>query len=112
MNFYEAAGWKSILNVCVMIYKRRKDTMAAAIRKYFPETIAWTEPQGGFYIWLKLPPQINVIEVLKSSIEKGAVFVMGRTFDPEGKDNSHLRLAYSHTPEEKIEKGYRFLGKH
>jgi len=92
------------------VYKRRKNTMAAAIRKYFPETITWIEPQGGFYIWLKLPPQINVIEVLKSSIEKGAVFVMGRTFDPEGKDNSHLRLAYSHTPEAKIEKGIQIIG--
>jgi 2-aminoadipate transaminase len=91
-------------------YKRRKDMMAAAIRKYFPETIVWTEPQGGFYIWLKLPPQINVVEVLKSSIEKGAVFVMGRTFDPEGKDNGHIRLAYSHTPEEKIERGIQILG--
>ena len=48
--------------------------------------------------------------VLKRSIEKGAVFVVGKTFDPEGKDNSHFRLAYSHTPEEKIEKGIQILG--
>jgi len=92
------------------VYKRRKNTMAAAIRKYFPAAITWIEPKGGFYIWLKLPPQIDIISVLKSSIEKGAVFVMGRTFDPEGKDNSHFRLAYSHTPEEQIEKGIQIIG--
>jgi DNA-binding transcriptional MocR family regulator len=50
------------------------------------------------------------MSVLKTSIEKGAVFVIGKTFDPEGKDNSHFRLAYSHTPEDKIEKGIRILG--
>ena len=93
-----------------VIYKRRKDTMAAAIRKYFPTEITWTEPNGGFYIWLKLPPQLDIMAVLKRSIEKGAVFVVGKTFDPEGKDNSHFRLAYSHTPEEKIEKGIQILG--
>jgi DNA-binding transcriptional MocR family regulator len=92
------------------IYKRRKDTMAGAIRKYFPEEITWMEPKGGFYIWLKLPPTLDIMAVLKSSIEKGAVFVIGKTFDPEGKDNSHFRLAYSHTPEDKIEKGIRILG--
>jgi 2-aminoadipate transaminase len=93
-----------------LIYKRRKDTMAGAIRKYFPEEITWMEPKGGFYIWLKLPPKLDIMAVLKSSIEKGAVFVIGKTFDPEGKDNSHFRLAYSHTPEGKIEKGIQILG--
>lgn len=93
-----------------LIYKRRKDTMAGAIRKYFPEEITWMEPKGGFYIWLKLPPKLDIMAVLKSSIEKGAVFVIGKTFDPEGKDNSHFRLAYSHTPEDKIEKGIQILG--
>jgi DNA-binding transcriptional MocR family regulator len=92
------------------IYKRRKEIMAAAIRKYFPKEITWTEPQGGFYFWLKLPSRVDVMTVLKESIEKGAVFVVGKTFDPEGKDNSHFRLSYSHTPEDKIEKGIQIIG--
>jgi 2-aminoadipate transaminase len=93
-----------------VIYKRRKDIMAEAIRKYFPEEVSWTEPRGGFYIWMKLPEKLNLMDVLKASIEKGAVFVIGKTFDPEGKDNSHFRLAFSHTPEDKIEKGILILG--
>ncbi len=92
------------------IYKRRKDTMADAIRRYFPEEVTWNEPRGGFYIWSKLPPRVDIISILKTSIENGAVFVVGKTFDPDGTDNSHFRLAYSHTPEDKIEKGIRILG--
>jgi len=92
------------------IYKRRKDTMVAAIRKYFPEEITWSEPRGGFYIWLKLPDRLDVMAVLKACIEKGAVFVIGKTFDPVGKDNTHFRLSYSHTPEDKIEKGIQIIG--
>jgi 2-aminoadipate transaminase len=92
------------------IYKRRKDTMAGAIRKYFPSEITWSEPRGGFYIWLTLPPTIDVVSVLKQSIEQGAVFVVGKTFDPDGVDNSHIRLSYSHTPEDNIERGIQILG--
>jgi 2-aminoadipate transaminase len=92
------------------IYKRRRDTMASAIHKYLPEEITWIEPRGGFYIWLKLPSRVDVMAVLKESIEKGAVFVVGKTFDPEGIDNSHFRLSYSHTPEDKIEKGIQIIG--
>jgi 2-aminoadipate transaminase len=92
------------------IYKRRKNSMAEAIRKYFPEEITWTEPRGGFYIWLKLPPQIDIISVIKKTIEQGAVFVVGKTFDPAGLDNSHFRLSYSHTAEDKIERGIQIIG--
>jgi 2-aminoadipate transaminase len=92
------------------IYRRRRDTMVGAIRKYFPDEITWTEPKGGFYMWLNLPARLDIMSVLKASIEKGAVFVIGKTFDPDAKDNSHFRLAYSHTPENKIEKGIEILG--
>ncbi len=90
-------------------YRQRKDLTVAAIREYFPKEVTWTEPRGGFYIWLKLPPQLDVIGVLKASVEKGAIFVIGRTFDPEGKDNGHLRLAYSNTTEDKIERGIQII---
>ncbi len=92
------------------IYRRRKNTMTAALRREFPEEVTWVEPRGGFYIWLKLPPGLDIFAVLKESIAQGAVFVVGQTFDPEGKDNSHIRLAFSHTPEEKIEKGISIIG--
>ncbi len=109
-EFLKSGKMEHYIQKMRVVYKRRKDMMAAAIRKYFPDEITWREPRGGFYIWLKLPPQLDIISVLKTSIEKGAVFVIGRTFDPQGKDNSHFRLAYSHTPEDKIEKGIQILG--
>jgi 2-aminoadipate transaminase len=92
------------------IYRKRKDLMVAAIREFFPAEMLWTEPKGGFYIWLKLPPGVDAVAVLKSSMEKGAIFVVGRTFDPEGVDNSHIRLAFSNAPEATIGKGIRIIG--
>lgn len=90
-------------------YRQRKDLTVAAIREYFPKEVTWTEPRGGFYIWLKLPQQLDLIRALKASVENGAIFVIGRTFDPEGKDNGHLRLAYSNTTEDKIERGIQII---
>jgi 2-aminoadipate transaminase len=92
------------------IYKRRKDTMVSAIHRYVPEEITWTEPRGGFYIWLKIPPQIDLLSILKTSIENGVVFVVGKTFDPDGIDNSHFRVSFSNTPEDQIEKGIHIIG--
>lgn len=91
------------------VYRQRKDLMVAAIREFFPVEMEWTEPQGGFYIWLKLPPGVDALSVLKTSMEHGAIFVVGRTFDPEGVDNNHLRLAFSNAPEATIEKGIHII---
>jgi DNA-binding transcriptional MocR family regulator len=92
------------------IYKQRKEISVQAIRKFFPSEVKWAEPKGGFYIWIKLPEQVEILSVLKNCINKGAIFVVGKTFDPEGEDNSHLRLSFSNTPEDKIEKGIQIIG--
>jgi DNA-binding transcriptional MocR family regulator len=92
------------------IYRQRKEEMIAAMKKYFPADAHALEPKGGFYIWVKVPDGVDLLAVLKDSIEHGAVFVTGQTFDPEGKDNSHFRISYCNTAGEKIEKGIKIIG--
>ncbi len=93
------------------IYKKRKNIMIDALKKYMPEhpAIKWVEPRGGFYIWISLPEYMDANDVLKESIAKGTVFVVGRTFDPTAKQNNHIRLSFSNTPEESIEKGVMII---
>ena len=109
-EFVKSGGIYKYVEKMRVVYKRRKDSMVEAVRRYFPDEITFVEPLGGFYIWMKLPPRLDVVSVLKKSIENGAVFVVGKTFDPQGEDNSHFRLSYSHTPEEKIQKGIQLIG--
>ena len=85
-------------------YKRRADAMAAALREYMPDYVQWNEPRGGFYIWLTLPDEADATKIMLQAVEGGAVFVAGKTFDPEGKRNNSLRLSYcNNTPEQIIE---------
>jgi DNA-binding transcriptional MocR family regulator len=42
-------------------------------------------------------------------MRRGAIFVIGKTFDPKGVKNNCLRLAFSHTPENEIEKGVKII---
>ena len=86
-------------------YAERKQLMQEALIKYMPENVKWTEPEGGFYFWLTLPNNIDATEILKDSINKGAVFVTGKTFDPEGQRNNYIRLAFSNMNKKDIEKG-------
>ena len=90
-------------------YLERKNLLQKFLKTYMPEEITWNEPKGGFYFWLKLPPNIKSTEIFKESLAKGVVFVTGRTFDPAGKKDDRLRLSFSNMPKEQIEKGVIIL---
>jgi 2-aminoadipate transaminase len=86
-------------------YKKRALAMLDAMDKYFPSYTTWTKPRGGFYIWVQLPEKADATEILKRAIEKGAVFVTGKTFDPAGLKNNAMRISYCNTSVEKINTG-------
>jgi 2-aminoadipate transaminase len=86
-------------------YKVRAEAMVTCLHKHLPQGITFTAPRGGFYIWLDLPEHIDSTEVLKRAIDKGVVFVSGKTFDPHGILNNKMRLSYCNTSVEKIREG-------
>ena len=91
-------------------YKRRADVMLNAMKKYMPEGVSWTIPKGGFYVWVTLPEYMDASDVFKAAFDNGAAFVIGSAFDPAGKKNDCLRLAFSATQEDKIEQGIKIVG--
>lgn len=90
-------------------YKNRAVTMMKCLDEFMPPEVKWVKPRGGFYIWVELPEHIDSTEVLKETMKEGAVFVIGKAFDPYDKKNNCFRLAYSHTPPEQIRKGIEII---
>ena len=99
------------INRVRLIYKERAEAMTSALQEFLPDFVEWTPPRGGFYLWLTLPENCDADKILKESIPKGVVFIVGKTFDPEGQKNNCIRLSYSNTSEEKIRKGIEILAK-
>lgn len=86
-------------------YGRRAEAMIALLQEQLPEAVSFTPPRGGFYIWLQLPEGIDSTNILCRAIEKGVVFVSGKTFDPHGVVNNKMRLSFCNTSIQKIQKG-------
>jgi 2-aminoadipate transaminase len=90
-------------------YTRRAAAMLNSLSRHMPDGVSWTKPRGGFYVWVTLPKHVDATDVLKASLQQGAVIVVGKTFDPRGRQNGCMRLAFSHAPEEKIEEGVKII---
>jgi len=90
-------------------YKKRGLAMIEVLEKNLPSYVTFEKPRGGFYIWLHLPEGTDATLILQKALEKGVVFVTGKTFDPDGKKNDAMRVSFCNTDEAAIQKGIPLL---
>lgn len=93
------------------VYFGRKTLVIECIKKYFPKSVKFTNPEGGMFIWIELPEHISAREVLKISLRNKIAFVPGGSFFPNKPKENTLRINYSNMTAIKIEEGLRTLGK-
>ena len=91
------------------LYHERRNAMISALQKYCAHYAHWTEPDGGMFLWVTLPDEINTQKLLSIALEQKVAFVPGAEFYPTGSyypAASHtMRLNFSNTTPERIEEG-------
>ena len=93
------------------VYKERRDVMLAAMEEYFPPGVTWTRPQGGLFLWVRMPEHVDSEELLKVAVEEKVAFVPGVAFYPDGKEGHNcMRLNFSYAKPEMSREGIRRLG--
>jgi DNA-binding transcriptional MocR family regulator len=83
--------------------RERRDAVCAALERELPEA-RFARPQGGYFMWVELPEEVDVAELEKAAAEREVLFVKGTDFLLEGGKNT-LRLAYSGVTPEQIDEG-------
>ena len=101
--------WRAQIDSYRVVYAARRDAMLAALEQYLPKGVAYTRPEGGFFIWLTLPEGIDTYDLLQEGVKTGVIFIPGAAFSP-GEEPSHaLRLAFCAVDEQTITEGVRRL---
>lgn len=93
------------------VYSARRDAMLSAMQEHFPQSVKWTKPAGGLFLWGILPEGENTRHVLESAVQEKVAFVPGAPFFSNGKGENTMRLNFSNMPIVKIHDGIARLGK-
>jgi len=101
--------WRGQIETYRGLYKERCDAMLAALAEYMPDGLRWTQPDGGFFVWVTLPEGVDTYPLLKKAIDAGVVFIPGAAFTPSDDTSNKIRLAFSAVPPESIREGVRRL---
>jgi 2-aminoadipate transaminase len=86
----------NLTRVCSLLRERR-DAMLAALERELGDTAAWTQPEGGYFIWLDLPAGVDAAELLGRAEAAGVTFVRGSDFfvgDSGGRGSARLAFSF------------------
>lgn len=92
-------------------YKHLRDVMIQALKKHFGDAITFEVPKGGFFIWLTFRNPFDSDLFTKIAFEHGVSVVSGTSFYVDGSGENQIRLCFTYSSEEQIEKGVERLAK-
>jgi 2-aminoadipate transaminase len=93
------------------VYGERRKVMLAALERHFPDGSSWTRPEGGLFLWARVPECVDTAELLSEAVAHKVAYVPGGAFYVNPADGHNaMRLNFSNAQPEMIEEGIRRLG--
>jgi 2-aminoadipate transaminase len=93
------------------LYKAQRDAMLTALARELGDLdVSWNAPDGGMFLWARLPAGMSAIELLPKAVERGVAFVPGAAFYADNADPRTLRLSFVTASVEQIDTGIAALG--
>ena len=92
------------------LYKSQCHAMLEALQKEMAGLdVVWNSPDGGMFLWVRLPEGMNAVELLPKAVDKGVAFVPGAAFYADHADPRTLRLSFVTASVEQIHIGIAAL---
>jgi DNA-binding transcriptional MocR family regulator len=91
--------------------EEQQSAMLAAIARYFPAQTRVSQPAGGYFLWLELPPQMDSLKLFQMALAQGISIAPGPIFSPTQRFRNCIRLNYGSPWDETAEKAMETLGR-
>lgn len=92
------------------VLRGRRDALLAALSEHMPNGARWTEPEGGYQVWVELPEGVDTSELLPDAVSAGVLFAPGAGFHHDQRRSRCLRLTFAMADEAALCRGVAALG--
>ena len=115
----QMVGWRTVTEDYEQHLSRLRNAYGAkaqatldALARHMPQGVTWSKPQGGMFVWLRLPEGIDGKDLLARAIaEERVAFVPGAPFFAETAADNTIRLSYSLPTAAEIDDGVARLAR-
>jgi 2-aminoadipate transaminase len=93
------------------LYAKKASVMVESLTQFMPviDGLSWSKPSGGMFLWLRLPPYVDTVEMIREAVDAKVAYVVGTCFYTDGSGRNEMRLNYSYPTEEQIVEGIERL---
>lgn len=108
-KYIEKGYFEESLKGIVDMYREKKQVMIKAFEDYMPEGVSWTNPEGGLFLFVTLPENMDAEELFQVAIKENVAFVQGSVFYCDGSGKNTIRMNFSFVSKEKVLEGCKRL---
>jgi len=109
-TYLDEFDWRSQITVFRDMYRARRDAMLAGLEEHMLEGTTWTQPDGGFFVWVTLPEGLDSQAMLPRAVTARVAYTPGTAFYADGMGSRNMRLSFCFPTPERILEGTRRLG--
>ena len=103
--------YEARLKVIIAHYRRKRDFILKELSCHFPPSVRWNRPEGGFFLWVHLPQNIDADDLLAEAADRKVVFIAGRSCFVDGGGRNTMRLSFAQAGEEETTAAVAELGR-
>lgn len=92
-------------------YGKKCDLMLQQMDMHFPEGTVYTRPEGGMFIWVELPNDMDADSFLDTALDAGIAFIPGKYFFANEASENTIRMNFTTVSENEIITGIEILGR-
>jgi 2-aminoadipate transaminase len=93
------------------IYEGRMTLLLDCLRKYMPKGYSWNTPNGGFFVWIEGPKDLDSSKLFRKAVRNGVAIMPGFVFYYHNQRLNSFRLSISSVSKDLIEDGIIRLSK-
>jgi len=110
-RYLDTQPWQQQIKLFTELYRDRRDATLESLDALMPAGTSWTRPDGGFYVWLKLPHGLDAKQMQPRAVNALVAYVPGIGFYADGNGREYMRLSYCYPEPDQIREGVRRLAR-
>ena len=91
--------------------RAKRDAMLASLGENFGDAATWSHPEGGLYVWLTMPDEVDLAALQDRAFSEGVGYYNGTLFSPEGRGANMARLCFGHPSADTVSDGIAELAR-
>lgn len=109
-EYLQHGGYDRHLRKLRQALAQQRQVVLRAVAKWFPAGTKVTQPEGGYFIWVELPPPIDALELHRLALSHDVSLAPGHLFSADHRYQHHVRINFGHPDDDRVEHALKTVG--